>query len=122
MLPSVRVLYPEEPFFFQQDQHRVHKTDFVQEWFASQQEFELLDWPPCSADLNPMEDVWAKTKQEMADKWPSPQPKTSDALWELVADAWDEVASKADFAAELVRSLPRRMRQVTENEGYWVAL
>lgn len=119
MVPSVRVFYPDGVIYFQQDQSPVHKSRLVQEWFARQDQVELLDWPPCGADLNPIENVWAETKRTIGENWPNPQPTNADALWELISDAWDEVASSESYAATLVRSLPRRLRQVIENDGFW---
>lgn len=118
MVPSVRVLYPDGIIHFQQDQSPVHKSQSVQEWFARQDQVELR-LASCGADLNPIENVWAETKRTMSDNWPSSQPTNSDQLWELVSDAWDEVASSEGYAARLVRSLPRRLSRVVENGGFW---
>ena len=120
MVPSVRVLYPEGKILFQQDQSPVHKSRLVQEWFANHStEVELIDWPPCGADMSPIENVWAETKRVLNENWPTNPPTSKDALWELVSNAWDEVGSSTAYAENLVRSLPRRLRQVVENDGFW---
>lgn len=119
MVPSVRVLHPDGVFHFQQDQSPVHQSQLVQEWFARQDQIELLDWPPCGADLNPIENVWAETKRTMSENWPDPPPTNKESLWELVSNAWDEVASSDGYAATLVSSLTRRLSQVIENDGFW---
>lgn len=121
MVPSVRFLHPEGTIYFQQDQSPIHKSRVVQEWFANQSEVILIDWPPCGADMNPIENVWAETKRQLHDNWPSNPPTSKDALWELVSNAWDEVASSPVYAANLVKSVPRRMMQVVENEGFWAS-
>jgi hypothetical protein len=80
---------------------------------------ELLDWPPCGADLNPIENVRAETKRAMAENWPDPSPASKNVLWYVVLDAWEEVAHSEGYAATLVESLPRRMQMVIDSEGYW---
>jgi hypothetical protein len=65
-VPSVRKMDPDGVINFQQDQSPVHKSKFLQGWLADQNEVELLDWPPCGTDLNPIENVWAETKCVMA--------------------------------------------------------
>jgi hypothetical protein len=73
-------------------------------------EVELLDWPPCGADLNPIENVSAETKRVMAENLPDPSPASKNALWDVVLDAWEEVSHSEGSAATLVESLLRRMQ------------
>jgi hypothetical protein len=110
-------MYPDGIINFQQDQSPVHMLQLLQ---ADQNEVELLDWPPCGADLNPIENVWAETKHVMTENWPDPSPASENALWDVVLDAWEEVVHSEDYAATLVESLPRRMRMVIDSEGYWM--
>jgi hypothetical protein len=92
MVPSVQEIYPDGEIDFQQDQTPVHKLQLLQGWLWDQNEVELLDWCPCGADLNPVENVWAETKRVMAENWPDPSPACKNALWDVVLDAWEEVA------------------------------
>jgi transposase len=68
-----------------------YKSQLLQGWLADQNEVELLDWPPCGVDLNPIENVWAETKR-MAENWPDPSPASKNAVCDVVLDAWEEVA------------------------------
>jgi hypothetical protein len=54
----------------------------------------------------------------MAENWPDPSPASKNALWDVVLDAWEEVAHSEVYAATLVESLPRRMQMVIDTEGY----
>jgi hypothetical protein len=43
----------------------------------------------------------------MQETWPEIRPRNKDALWNLVSDAWDEVASSQRYVQRLVESMPR---------------
>jgi hypothetical protein len=55
----------------------------------------------------------------MAENCPDPSPAFNNALWDVVIDAWKEVAHSVGYAATLVESLPQRMQMVIDSEGYW---
>jgi transposase len=76
-------MYPDGVINFQQDQSPVHKSQLLQGWLADQNDVELLNWPPCRADLNPIENVWAETKRVMAENWPNPSPASENAPWDF---------------------------------------
>jgi hypothetical protein len=59
------------------------------------------------------------TKRVMAENWPDPSQASKNALWDVVLDAWEEVAHSEVYAATLIESLPRRMQMVIDSEGYW---
>jgi hypothetical protein len=44
----------------------------------------------------------------MQETWPDLPPRNRDALWTLVSDAWDEVASSQRYVRSLIESMPRR--------------
>jgi transposase len=46
-----------------------YKSQELQGWLADQNEVEFIEWPPCGADLNPVENVWPETKR-VAEKRP----------------------------------------------------
>jgi transposase len=110
MAPSVCKTYPDRVINFQQDQSPVHKSQLLQGWIADQNEVELLDWPPCGADLNRIENVWAKTKHVMAENWPDPSPASKNALWDVVLDAWEEVPMVKATLRHLLSHFLRRCR------------
>ena len=55
MVPSVRMLYPDNIVHLQQDHSTIHDSRVVQEWLLRQANVELLDWPPRAPDMNPIE-------------------------------------------------------------------
>jgi transposase len=47
---------------FMQDGTRVHTAGVVQDWLK-EKGYEVMDWPPYSPDLNPIENLWFPLKQ-----------------------------------------------------------
>lgn len=74
----------ESPRIFVQNNSTVHNDVSVMA-FLSRQDYRLLDWPPSSSDLNPIETVWSLMENE----WPSIQPKNEETLHTLVQERWD---------------------------------
>lgn len=64
MIPSAREWYPDGTLVFQQDSHLVHTTNRIQRWFTRRPDVDLLEWPPDSPDMNPIENVWARLKKK----------------------------------------------------------
>jgi hypothetical protein len=73
--------------------------------------------PPCGAELNPTENVWAEAKRVIAENWPDPSKASKNALWYVVLDAWEEVAHSKVYAATQLESLPRRIQMVIRSRG-----
>jgi hypothetical protein len=64
--------------------------------------------------MNPIENMWSEVKDTVQETWPDLPPRNRDALWTLVSDAWDEVASSQRYVRSLTESMPRRMRSVID--------
>jgi len=72
--------------------------------------------------VNPIENMWSGVKWTMQETWPVLPPRNSDELWDLVSDAWNEVASSQRYIRSLIESMTRRMKSVVEAEGFWTLL
>lgn len=57
MLPSVRQVYPENNFIYQQDNCPVHTANIIRQWLDNNN-IETLPHPVRSPDLNPIENIW----------------------------------------------------------------
>jgi len=75
MLPSVRMLYPDIIIHFQQDHSSIHDSRVIQEWLSLQADVELIDWPPRSRDMSPIENMWSEVKRTMQENWLVLPPK-----------------------------------------------
>ncbi|KAJ4440503.1 hypothetical protein ANN_08644 [Periplaneta americana] len=118
MIPSARERYPEGTLFFQQDNHPVHTANRVQRWFTRRLDVDLVDWPPKSPDMNPIEILLATVKRILRSNWAEQPPvRTADEFWDRFLDVWEEVAKNLDLFHNLVDSILRRMRAVVD-AGY----
>lgn len=103
----------------QEDHSPVHKSAYIQQRLSSIG-VNVMDWPPRAADMNPMENMWAEVARTLTENWPRNQPTTANALWDCVLEAWEEVAASGSYVRRLIESMPRRMTEVINNEGFWI--
>ncbi len=67
MLPSRRRLFQGRPFVFQQDNAKPHTAAITTAWLRSRR-VRVLNWPACSPDLSPIENIWRIIKQKNMSK------------------------------------------------------
>src|SRR5215469_7770260 len=87
LLPSMEESeFSMEEVIFQQDNDPKHTSKKAKTWIEDHQ-ITLLDWPPQSPDLNPIEHLWYHIKKELG-KYPT-QAKGVWEMWERAAEVWD---------------------------------
>lgn len=103
-----------QQIIFQHDNDPKHKAKSVQEWLTNQ-EFDVLQWPAQSPDLNPIEHLWSEVKRKL-NKFESP-PKGINELWERITEVWNGI--EPSTCQKLIASMPRRINDVIKAKGKW---
>ena len=99
---------------FQHDNDPKHKAKSVQEWL-NKQPFDVVEWPPQSPDVNPIEHLWAIMKRRF-NKYDSP-PKGMLEHWERIESIWDNIDKET--CLKLVESMLRRIQAVLKAKDRW---
>ncbi len=100
---------------FQHDNDSKHRSIPVKEYLKSQ-EYEVLDWPSQSLDLNPIKHMWALTKRKL-NEYETP-PKGIRELFERITDVWYNKITKED-CLRVIDSMPDRCKAVIKAKGRW---
>ena len=109
--PTLWSLFPEGNFIFQQDNDPKHKSKICVD-YVTRAGWEVLDWPSQSPDLNPIENLWAILDAQLRDR----KPQNEEQLYQTLKEGWENL--EVSKLTRLVDSMPNRLREVLENDGY----
>lgn len=98
--------------YFQQDNAPCHKSRRVMA-FLQEQVFAIMEWPPFSPDLNPIENLWAIVKEKVH----SGATSDKNELYALVWCIWMEDSGIKDACKALVEGMPRRVQACIRSKG-----
>ena len=126
-LPFLEALHTDDPipYEFQQDNARPHIVKITRDWLGlltKQYGLKVIDWPPNSPDMNPIEHLWAHVKRELYRRFPDTaslqgSPETIKAtLYQRLQEVWWDIGSET--LIRLVESMPRRVAAL-ERAGGW---
>lgn len=111
MLPTVRIAYPHEHIYFVQ--HRTsHNASVVKEWFLTRSDISVIDWPPKSPDLNPVENLW----RIMGVNWDARNVKSKEDLRQAVMSTWESMRG-TDLCHNFVSGMNKRLQEIIDNGG-----
>jgi hypothetical protein len=99
-------------FQFMQDNAPCHKTQKVDDFFAENL-IEVLEWPPQSPDLNPIENVWNIVKFRRKKKFGFPRSK--EELIDQIFQIWNNLED--DLCHSCVGNMEHRLKEVLRLEG-----
>ncbi len=71
----------------------------------------VLDWPGCSPDLSPIENVWRILKRKMRQQ----RSRTVAHLKNCLQEEWDKITPET--LHHLVSSVPKRLLSVVKRNG-----
>lgn len=117
MLPSVRVIYPDGPILFVQDNSPIHTARIVREWFADHNEIINIQWPARSPDLNPIENLWAAAVRQWQDL-ENVNVRNENELHNNIMAVWERLRT-TNICENLVNSMSRRLLECIESEGFY---
>ena len=97
---------------FQQDNAPCHVSKRAREHFHSRK-IRLLDWPPCSPDLNPIENFWSIAKRRIRKL----APKNKADLIAAFLQVWHNDEELIAMTKKLVLSMPNRVQKCIDANG-----
>ena len=106
---------------FMQDNGPIHGANKTKAWFK-ELGIEVMDWPPYSLDLNPIENLWALLKKEAYKVYPdinSLEGKGDEAeskLFSILQEAWGNI--REEVIDGLIASMPLRVAALIAAEGW----
>lgn len=113
LVRSARTFWPSGQWWFQQDNASPHTAGTSQAWFHNHG-IDIIDFPPWSSDLNPIENLWHDLKRRVYQH----QPRSMADLEHWIGLEWN--ATELSFCARTCMSVPQRLQQVIANQGHRV--
>ncbi|KAK4515261.1 uncharacterized protein ATC70_002871 [Mucor velutinosus] len=99
----------------QQDIATPHTSGITKQWFTDNgfNLDKIMDWPPQSPNLNPIEHVWHLLKLRL-NKYPS-RPSTKEELERRINIQWYKITEKE--CQKYIDSMPARIKAVIKSKG-----
>ena len=113
----------DNTFLFMQDNARCHKAHCILE-FLQENRVSVMDWPPQSPDLNPLDNLWGEFKHQFHKRFtelfnhPSKSLEARYRYGEVLQEVWYNQG--LEMVDSLVRSMPKRCQFVIEAQGGWI--
>lgn len=101
-----------ENFLLMQDNARPHIARMTRQYF-NDVGIQVLDWPPRSLDLNPIEHMWDHLGRRVRQNYGEFQ--TVVTLEQALVNEWEQIPQ--EVVAALIQSMPDRMRAVIQARG-----
>ena len=103
-----------QSFVFMQDNASVH-TAKKNLQSLERNNYNLLDHPPQSPDLNPLENIWWAIEQALLD---IPLPSNANDLFEKIEHIRNNYPT--DKLLKYIKSMPSRIEAVIQAKGYGI--
>jgi hypothetical protein len=120
--PKTIRIVNENAFLFMQDNAPCHKSTTTLE-FLNENQVPVMEWPPQSPDLNPIENLWTDLKVRFHSQFskmfrhPSKSLEARYRYGEVLQEVW--YAQGMELVDTLVKSMPRRCAAVIAAKGGW---
>lgn len=114
LIKSFREFYPTGPWIFQQDNVRFHTTPETVT-YLHEKGVTLIEWPPWSPDLNPIENLWNVLKARVYSRF----PQSMEEMEAMIREEWADIDLK--FISRICRSMPQRLQLLLDNNGHKIS-
>jgi transposase len=111
LVKSAHTFWPKGMWYFQQDNASPHTAGVTREWFHNHG-VTLLDFPPWSGDLSPIENLWNDLKRRVY----AHHPQTMEELEHWIVVEWQ--ATEINFCSRACLSMPMRLQLIIANKGH----
>lgn len=101
-----------QAIYFQQDNDPKHTSKLAKQFLASKH-IDVLDWPPSSPDMNPIENAW--NHLDCMIRLRDPLPTNIDQLWVVLQEEWGKLDQT--YIDKLYASLPKRVQALKKVKG-----
>jgi transposase len=112
LLPQAEKWYGAAHHIFQQDNAPCHKAAAVMQ-YLQQLPFEIMNWPPFSPDLSPIENLWAILKQRIHSVAVVSKEELISRVWII----WNEDPAIRQACRSLIEGMPRRVMACIDASG-----
>lgn len=111
LMPFARGFFRNN-FVFQDDNAPAHRARAVTAFWENN-DVEHMEWPACSPDMNPLENLWAEVTRNINSM--DHQPTTVEECRQAVVDAWAAIPD--DLLRTLSDSMPHRVEALRAARG-----
>jgi hypothetical protein len=111
LVKSAHTFWPRGQWWYQQDNASPHTAGTSRAWFHNHG-IDVIDFPPWSSDLNPIELLWNDLKRRVY----LHNPKTMEELEHFIAVEWQ--ATELNFCSRTCLNMPQRLQLVRANKGH----
>lgn len=109
--PTYQRYYPRGLWRFLQDNATPHYNAEVNTWMHNHG-VHIIEFPPRSPDLNPIENLWHVLKWRVEHR----NPRTAEEFERIIAEEYEAISAKE--CATLARSMHARLEQCIQYEGH----
>lgn len=111
LIQTARDFYPNQQWWFQQDNAPQHTSKLATRWFHNHG-VSLIDFPPYSPDLNPIENLFGILKSRIENRL----AHTIHEVERILKEEWE--ALDEELLCKLIYSMPNRCAEVIANRGH----